>query len=427
MRAVLASLIPAAIVTSVASAQWTEVSQPGSFDHIQMFYAGSEALYAGSISGTVYASDDHGDSWAAIASVFSDDYAPVQSLARVGDVFVMGRASFEDLNFRSLRDGAVWGPWEPIVFQDATLSMLLVIGDTLFGTADGVLRRSDDAGLTWVEVALPGGDATWDIFTAGSALCAISGSDIHRSTDLGASWTSTTTPTGATQISSHVYREGELLVDVYHGAGIGSLWRSSDYGATWTEITTVPTTYNLTAMEIADDGRLVAGASSNGGGAGSIFFTSDYVTWDDYTADLPWFAQPVIDIHVHDGWLIKTGGSATPYHAPQPLVVDVADGMVGPGTPLALHASPNPARAGAPIRFELDVADLEPGTIVDFAVYDARGRRVATLDRGVVGEGTSTQVWDGRDAGGRRLSAGVYTVRVSTASGHVDEKVALIR
>ena len=53
-----------------------------------------------------------------------------------------------------------------------------------------------------------------------------------------------------------------MLVCVYHGGGVGSLWSSTDFGDSWEEITTLPTGYNINGMAIAQDGRITIGAAS---------------------------------------------------------------------------------------------------------------------------------------------------------------------
>lgn len=48
-------------------------------------------------------------------------------------------------------------------------------------------------------------------------------------------------------------------------------------------------------------------------------------------------------------------------------------------------------------------------------VHDLRGRAVRTLDLGTVEPGRQSALWDGLDGDGRRVSAGVYFVRIEGA------------
>ena len=77
-------------------------------------------------------------------------------------------------------------------------------------------------------------------------------------------------------------------------------------------------------------------------------------------------------------------------------------------------ATPNPARHGTRVDFELG----RPGR-VRLAVYDASGRLVRDLLAEDLPGGAHAVTWDGRDAGGRQVGAGVYFAKLS-AGGHVD-------
>ena len=80
----------------------------------------------------------------------------------------------------------------------------------------------------------------------------------------------------------------------------------------------------------------------------------------------------------------------------------------------ALHTwirqvAPNPARDGSRIDFELGRAGA-----VRLAVYDAAGRLVRDLLHENLAAGAHTAAWDGHDASGRRVAAGVYFAKLAT-------------
>ena len=74
---------------------------------------------------------------------------------------------------------------------------------------------------------------------------------------------------------------------------------------------------------------------------------------------------------------------------------------------------PNPTRGAATIEYGLPEAGE-----VTMAVYDALGRRVATLAEGRQAAGRHQIRWDGRSAAGGRLASGLYFVRLE-AGGQV--------
>jgi hypothetical protein len=92
----------------------------------------------------------------------------------------------------------------------------------------------------------------------------------------------------------------------------------------------------------------------------------------------------------------------------------VTSGGVGVGdTPRQLRfyaPSPNPARGGALLAF-----DLPRPARVALGVYDLGGRRIAVLADGELGQGHHSLRWNAQDDAGRTVAAGLYFVRFETA------------
>ena len=86
---------------------------------------------------------------------------------------------------------------------------------------------------------------------------------------------------------------------------------------------------------------------------------------------------------------------------------------------LALAAAPNPAVGGSEIRFT-----LEQEASVRLSLFDASGRRVRELVRGSLAAGPHRIAWDGRTDAGSRAGAGVYLVKLETASSTRAMKLA---
>ena len=102
-----------------------------------------------------------------------------------------------------------------------------------------------------------------------------------------------------------------------------------------------------------------------------------------------------------------------------PLAADVnPEGVAAepdPATGLALEA-PNPVRGTATVRFGLGA----PGRAT-LALYDALGRRVATLADGPAGLDETATL----DAGD--LAAGVYVLRLATDAGALARTLTVVR
>jgi YVTN family beta-propeller protein len=109
---------------------------------------------------------------------------------------------------------------------------------------------------------------------------------------------------------------------------------------------------------------------------------------------------------------------------PQSTPANVAVGPLGPGGPAAARVtfaggSPNPfPRSGATLlRFTLPRA-----TRAKLEVFDAAGRRVATLVDGALPAGPGAAQWNGRDASGRSVGPGVYFYRLSAEGEKLTSK-----
>jgi hypothetical protein len=100
-------------------------------------------------------------------------------------------------------------------------------------------------------------------------------------------------------------------------------------------------------------------------------------------------------------------------------VLEPAGGLI----PAELAQSdPNPVRDNTTIRFTLQ----EPGDIL-LGVFDIAGRPVRTLAEGSRGAGAHAVAWNGRDAAGDRVPAGIYFYRLEGAGFDVTRKLVVVR
>jgi len=83
---------------------------------------------------------------------------------------------------------------------------------------------------------------------------------------------------------------------------------------------------------------------------------------------------------------------------------------------------PNPFKEATLVTFGLP-ADMQ----VDLTVFDLSGRVVAKIFDGTLGAGTHSMSWDGRDASGKSVAAGVYIVRLATGSKSRHQKLVRIK
>ncbi len=113
--------------------------------------------------------------------------------------------------------------------------------------------------------------------------------------------------------------------------------------------------------------------------------------------------------------LVQTGLRTVPTSAPQAAVPAAA--------PVRLRgAAPNPFNP----RTEIALSVTRPGP-VELAVYDARGRRVATVHDGHLASGEHRLAWDGRTGSGRPAPAGVYLVRLRAGTTADTLRLTLVK
>lgn len=83
---------------------------------------------------------------------------------------------------------------------------------------------------------------------------------------------------------------------------------------------------------------------------------------------------------------------------------------------------PNPFNPETRIEYS-----LEHKGRVSVDIFDGLGRKIRTLESGVLGAGVHEAVWNGRDDSGRPVPSGVYVCRVRAGAFATSRKMALIR
>ena len=122
--------------------------------------------------------------------------------------------------------------------------------------------------------------------------------------------------------------------------------------------------------------------------------------------------------------VLWVGGSFTRAGGQTAMHVATWTGLTHPGRPQrslrdGVTVTPNPSRPGAAIALEVDGGAAEVG------IYDLAGRRLRTMTAASDGERASA-TWDGRDADGKSVPAGIYFAR-ATREGRVIATRRLIR
>jgi subtilisin family serine protease len=94
----------------------------------------------------------------------------------------------------------------------------------------------------------------------------------------------------------------------------------------------------------------------------------------------------------------------------------------GPTTLTLSAPRPNPLSGGAVLKFSLPRAQE-----VSLSIYDASGRRVRSLFSGEKEAGVHRILWDGAGDSGRRVSSGIYFLRLSTEGKDLSKKLVVTK
>jgi len=97
--------------------------------------------------------------------------------------------------------------------------------------------------------------------------------------------------------------------------------------------------------------------------------------------------------------------------------VSVADRLAIPTVSIR-QVTPNPFTEKATIRF-----DLRKDALVEVRIFDVNGRSVRQLYDGRLTAGAHALTWDRRDENGRRVSSGVYLVRIGAGGQGATRKL----
>ena len=121
----------------------------------------------------------------------------------------------------------------------------------------------------------------------------------------------------------------------------------------------------------------------------------------------------------------KAGMYVNPVHETGAVIGIGLPAPAGVGDPpvprLALGATPNPSRGALRLTVDADRAGFQRLT-----VRDLQGRRVRSLGEGWSPAGSRLVAWDGRDAAGGCLPAGIYLVTLEVAGRSTSRRVTLL-
>ncbi len=194
-------------------------------------------------------------------------------------------------------------------------------------------------------------------------------------------------------------------------------------GTTWTlfDRTNSPLPADfVTGVDVRDDGLLAVAAADNDNASGLSLIDGDPSNPADWTV-YRYGSSPlshwqlggtVFDPH-GDLWVSCISMGVVILRIGQnPADATEGDQTATPGSLKVGPAFPNPFRASATLHYTTPRAGM-----VEFEIFDARGRHVRTLVGGHEGAGDHVASWNGADDAGRRVPSGVYFGRIRSRGG----------
>lgn len=248
-----------------------------------------------------------------------------------------------------------------------------------YGGSNGFVRHTTDGGANWAIQNPASSDHVVSIHFLdpqnGWALCY--GGVVQRTTNGGANWTF------ASQIAGPYYAYEIRMKDLLHG---------------WALVG------NSFGGQIGEDGRGFIYTTTDGGGSWTR-------QWES-----PWAMGHLYDLVLQPGgdpWVC--GHNTTLLRLVDPAGLDDPAALAQGHAPHWTIA-PNPIGTGGAV-IEYDIAEACP---VAITVFDATGREMLALARGVQTAGTHAFHWDGGS-----LPPGIYFARIETSAGRSAKRIVV--
>jgi hypothetical protein len=326
-------------------------------------------------TGELFASTDHGSSWAIHAALPVRDAIGLEAGSSSSELFLASRTG---VVYRSTNAGIDWDAVGAVTASDVVDLLVRADLSILLLAESGGVHRSTNSGASFTAIAsltAPDFVSVTRIPPSGAHYALTQTGSVYESIDGGVNWIAK--GTFAVSDAVKIRATSTAIVAI---TATGDTYRSTDAGATFPAIGTLS---QVGTSGLAVDGSAIVAALETGEVATSP--TGATWTWQGAMNQLRVTA------------LATDSGPATG-------IVSIPPSSILLGAPW-----PNPSRPGAPVSLAIELTRSEHVTI---DAIDVTGRLVARKTVGWVAAGRSVVSWSSGIG-----APGVYALRVATDSG----------
>ena len=389
-------------------AQWIQSNWSLS-SNARCFAVSGNQIFVGTNSQGVFHSTDGGTDWTQVNSGLTND--TIQCLGVYGTNIFAGTPKGIYL---STNEGTSWTSVNTDL-ANTSIRAFAVIDSYLFvGTLDGIFRSTDN-GKNGVAVnsGLSSNVIHYLAVVGTTLFTGVLSSQAYRSTDYGANWTLIKN-TGVYE-APNVVANGKLLF-IIGGPPI----ISTDYGISWSACGVIPSPNPrfpyANVSSLAFNGSDIF-AATNGSG---IYISSDSgKSWSAVNSGLLNSNDKYVSDLVICGSNLFARTNTGIWRRPlSELITGIKDNVYEVPIRFELHQNfPNPFNPSTTFSF-----DLYSKSFVTLLVYDALGRKIATLVSEELSPGTYVRQWSGES-----LSSGIYFYRLQAGLNTETKKLVLLR
>lgn len=408
--------------SSNTSPGWTVQNSGISTDLFSVKAVSQSAAWAAGSGAQVLTTTNGGTTWKPVGggAIGSADIYEITAVD-ANTAFVSTTPDTVTFIYRTTNAGSTWtnvlslneGFIDGIKMFDASNG--IAVGDPVGGK--WTVLKTTNGGASWARIATEpsqaGGEAGWNnaLATFGTANIWFGTNSYHvyRSTDGGATWSSSAVPFAnsvSVNFSSALYGLA--------GSDSGAAARTTDGGVTWTPVSLGGGGYVSGFSGTESDFFAAEGGSvyrsSNNGASWSPSFTGSIGSLN--------FLDFIGDGSNLFGWTVSSGGNIAAFSGP---VSGIQSKVNVVPTEFALEQNyPNPFNPSTKIEFQIPRASR-----VSLKVYNSLGEEVVTLADIVMNAGSHSVEWNGRNRFNATVASGVYFYRL-TAENFVQTKKMLL-